>query len=160
MAYRVRRATLDDSAVLVRHRLGMFSDMSVDFDASTLGPSFARWLSAMMPSGQYRAWLVEDHDGADEGGVVAGAGLTILPWPPGPQYPGGRIAFVYNVYTEPAHRRRGLARLLMTTIHDWCRAEEIGSVALNASADGQSLYVSLGYKLSTSPMMYFPIVGV
>ena len=46
---------------------------------------------------------------------------------------GHRLAFVYNVYTEPAHRRRGLARLIMDAIHAWCREEGIGSMALNAS---------------------------
>ena len=48
----------------------------------------------------------------------------------------------------------------MATIHDWCRAEGIGSMALNASRDGQALYESMGYAESTSPMMFLPIVRV
>ena len=47
---------------------------------------------------------------------------------------GDRIAVVYNVYTEPAHRRQGLARRIMDAIHAWCRDQGIASVALNASA--------------------------
>ena len=90
----------------------------------------------------------------DGGAPVAGAGLTVLPWPPGPHYPGGRVGFVYNVYTAPAHRRRGLARQLMAVIHDWCRAEGLSSLALNASQDGQPLYRTLGYAVATSPMMF------
>ena len=84
----------------------------------------------------------------------------VIPWPPGPRYAGDRLAFVYNVYTEPAHRRRGLARLIMETIHAWCRDEGIGSVALNASRDGKRLYEAMGYAESTSPMMFLPIVRV
>ena len=75
--------------------------------------------------------------------------------PPGPQYPGDRLAFVYNVYTEAAHRRRGLARRLMDAMHAWCRANGVGSMALNASRDGQPLYRSMGYMESPSPMMFF-----
>jgi GNAT superfamily N-acetyltransferase len=90
---------------------------------------------------------------------VAGAGITIIPWPPGPRYAGDRLAFVYNVYTEPAHRRRGLARLIMDVIHAWCRDQGIGSMALNASRDGQPLYQSMGYAESSSPMMFLALSG-
>jgi GNAT superfamily N-acetyltransferase len=151
--YRVRPATLDDADALVRHRIGMFADMGVRVDAPALDRSFRTWLAAMMPAGTYRAWLVETEDGR----IAGGGGLSVLPWPPGPQYMGDRIAVVYNVYTERAHRRRGLARQLMETIHAWCRDAGIVSIALNASQDGRPLYESMGYQLPPSPMMFFAI---
>jgi GNAT superfamily N-acetyltransferase len=85
--------------------------------------------------------------------VVAGGGICVLAWPPGPQTCGDRLAFVYNVYTEPAHRRQGLARRLMETVHAWCRDAGIGALALNSSIDGRSLYESLGYRVLPNPMM-------
>jgi GNAT superfamily N-acetyltransferase len=154
--YRVREATLRDADVLVRHRIAMFTDMGLAFDAGELDRAFRVWLAAVMPAGTYRAWLVDTLDGE----VAGGGGITIIPWPPGPRYAGDRLAFVYNVYTEPAHRRRGLAKLIMETIHSWCREEGIGSLALNASQDGRPLYEALGYAESPSPMMFFPIVRV
>jgi GNAT superfamily N-acetyltransferase len=154
--YCVRPATLADIDDLVRHRIGMFTDMGIPLDAKVLDRAFRVWLAEMMPAGTYRAWLVE----AAEGEVAGGGGITILPWPPGPRYVGDRLAFVYNVYTEPAHRRRGLARLIMETIHAWCRDEGITSMALNASRDGLPLYESMGYAESPSPMMFLPIVRV
>jgi GNAT superfamily N-acetyltransferase len=154
--YRVRAATLADTDVLVRHRIGMFTDMGESIDVPALESAFAAWLRDVMTAGSYRAWLVETSAGV----VVGGGGISILLWPPGPRYPGDRIAFVYNVYTEPAHRRRGLARLVMDAIHTWCRDEGITSMALNASRDGQPLYRSMGYAESPSPMMFLPIVRV
>ncbi len=154
--YRIRLATLADAAVLVRHRIAMFSDMAVPLDADVLDHAFRAWLAATMPAGTYRAWLAETAGGD----VAGGGGITIIPWPPGPRYAGDRLAYVYNVYTEPAHRRRGLARLVMNTIHSWCRGEGITSIALNASRDGKPLYESMGYAESPSPMMFFPIVRV
>ena len=154
--YRVRSATLADADVLVRHRIGMFTDMGVPLDAAALDPAFRAWLAETMPAGTYRAWLAETAAGA----VAGGGGITIIPWPPGPRYGGDKLAFVYNVYTEPAHRRRGLARLVMDTIHAWCRDAGITSVALNASRDGKPLYESMGYAESPSPMMFLPIVRV
>ena len=151
--YRVRPATLDDTDVLVRHRVGMFTDMGVPMDVAALEIAFRAWLAEMMPAGTYRAWLVEAHDGD----VVGGGGITVLPWPPGPQYPGDRLAFVYNVYIDAPHRRRGLARLVMDTIHAWCQEAGITSIALNASEDGRPLYQSMGYVESPNPMMFLAL---
>jgi GNAT superfamily N-acetyltransferase len=151
MPYHVREATLDDVDVLVRHRIAMFTDMGLAFDAAPIDGLFRAWLAAHMPAGVYHAWLVE----TDNGEVAAGGGLSVLPWPPGPQYAGDRIAVVYNVYTEPAHRRQGVARRLMEAIHAWCRDAGIASIALNASQDGRPLYESMGYQLPSSPMMFF-----
>ena len=134
----------------------MFTDMQVPLDAAALDPAFRAWLGQTMTAGTYRAWLAETAGGE----MAGGGGITIIPWPPGPHYFGDRLAFVYNVYTERPHRRRGLARLIMDTIHDWCRSEGITSVALNASRDGKRLYESMGYSESPSPMMFLSIVRV
>ena len=151
--YRLRVASAADQDVLVHHRVAMFQDMGIHFDADAVGEEYRAWLLPQLRAGDYRAWVVED----DSGGVVAGGGLSILPWPPGPRYPGGRVAFVYNVYTEPAHRHRGLARRLMDAVHAFCRAEGITNVALNASQFGKPLYESMGYAVTTSPMMFLSL---
>ena len=153
MPYRVRDATLRDADVLVRHRIAMFTDMGLTLDAPALDAEFRVWLSENMQAGVYRAWLVE----AEDGSAACGGGLSILPWPPGPSYMGDKIAMVYNVYTEPAHRGRGLARLVMETIHTWAAEHGITSVALNASDDGRPLYESMGYQMTPNPMMFYPI---
>lgn len=147
----VREATLADADVLVRHRTGMFSDMGVPEDpVHPYGPQFRAWLQTVMPAGLYRAWILE----SDAGEAIAGGAITVIPWPPGPQYAGGRVAFVYNVYTEPAHRKKGHARTVMLAIHAWCREAGISSLALNASQFGQRLYESMGYRVPASPMMF------
>ena len=149
--YSVREATLDDLDALVRHRIGMFTDMGTTFDAPVIADMFSAWLRATMPSGEYRAWVCE----TAAGDVVAGGGITLLKWPPGPSaLKGDRIAFVYNIYTEPGHRKRGLARSVMNAIHAWCTTNGVGAVALNAAPDAQHLYESQGYRAAPSPMMW------
>jgi GNAT superfamily N-acetyltransferase len=128
----------------------MFTDMGVPMDVGYLERAFREWLGVQMPAGTYRAWLVEEASGA----IVGGGGMTILPWPPGPFYLGGKLGFVYNMYTEPAHRRHGLGRWVLKTMHAWARAEGIGSMALNASPEGRELYESLGYVVSPNVMMF------
>jgi GNAT superfamily N-acetyltransferase len=107
-----------------------------------------------MPANVYRAWLVEDG-----GEIVGGGGMTVLPWPPGPQYAGSTLAFVYNVYVEASHRRRGIARQVMAAMHAWCAANGVTSMALNASEDGRPLYEALGYAVTPSPMMFYALTS-
>ena len=153
--YRIRPATIADIDVLVGHRLAMFRDMGIDIDADALAAAFRAWLHALMPSRTYRAWLVET-DGAG-GAIVAGGGMTLLPWPPGPRSMADRMAFVYNVYTDRDHRRRGLGKMVMDAIHAHCREEGIAFVALNASRDGHRMYEAMGYVAAPNPMMFFPL---
>ena len=88
--------------MLVRHRIRMFADMGVSMDAEAVEQAYKVWLASSLASGLYRAWLVE----TEPGEVVAGGGITVLPWPPGPRDLGDRLAFAYNVYTEPASAAR------------------------------------------------------
>jgi GNAT superfamily N-acetyltransferase len=149
--YRVREATLDDIDVLVGHRLGMFADMGVTIDRPSVAAAFGRWLREMMPAGTYHGWVATPTAAND---VVGGGGLTVLPWPPGPFYVGGRIAFVYNIFVERPHRRQGLARQIMASIHEWCRQQGIGVVGLNASPEGRPLYDALGYRAAVDPLLF------
>jgi len=155
LSYTIREASLTDSDALVHHRIAMFTDMGVPLDAVTLDSAFRVWLNEEMAAGTYRAWVIEDTDGT----IVGGGGMTILPWPPGPRYMGNRLGFVYNVYVEPAHRRRGLAKRLMETMQQFAREHGITSLALNASRDGLPLYKEMGYIETPSPMMFFAVAS-
>ena len=160
-SYSLRRATLADVDALVRHRIRMFEDMgrmsAPEVDVDRLITEYRAWLNDMMPTDSYVSWVVEDTDPGAARRIISGGGATIIPWPPGPVYPGSRLAFVYNVYTEPEHRGRGLARQVMDAIHAFCREAQIHSVALNASTFGQSLYEAMGYRVTPSPMMFLAL---
>src|SRR5690242_18807989 len=117
MAYRIRLAAAEDIPILVRHRVNMFEKMQLRIDSAAVAGAFRTWLEDRLEAETYVGWLAV----TTEGTGVAGGGITILPWPPGPRELPGTLPIVYNVYTEPDHRRRGLARALMETIHAWCR---------------------------------------
>jgi GNAT superfamily N-acetyltransferase len=127
----------------------MFRDMGVldEREVPALAAATRAYLTTALPSGAYRGWMVEA-----DGQVVAGGGVLVRQLLPRPGYAaGGDEAYVLNVYTEPAHRRRGLARTLMQAILDWCRAQRISRVSLHASDDGRPLYEGLGF-LQTNEM--------
>ncbi|MBX3027318.1 GNAT family N-acetyltransferase [bacterium] len=141
--YRLREATVADAAVVAHHRVAMFRDMNAlgAADGAMLETASRRHLAAALADGSYRGWVLEDADG-----VVAGGGLMLRSLLPRPGYlEGGMEGYVLNVYTEPTHRRRGLARRLMAAILAWCDAARVSRVSLHASDDGRALYAALGF---------------
>jgi len=98
------------------------------------------FIEAALGDGSYRAWLVEV-----DGQVVAGGGVAIVGFQPTPFDPGPRRAWVLNMYTEPAFRRQGLARLVLETIVAWSAEQGIRSLFLHASNAGRPLYESMGF---------------
>ena len=149
MTYSIRQATIADIPHLVSHREQMFRDMGIPAEFDAMRDAFERWLRDAIPSATYRGWVAVD----STGDVAAGGGLIVIPWPPGPMTMDPRCGFVFNVYTEPAHRKRGLARRMMDVMHEWCRGEGIERVVLNASTFGQPLYEAMGYVAADEPMM-------
>lgn len=147
--YTLRAATLADIPIIGHHRQAMFTEMGLSGDYETMNKKFGPWLHQAMHNHDYFGWLVETATGE----IVAGGGLALLPRAPSPDNLNEQWAFVYNVYTEPAHRRQGLARQLMETMHQWCRERGLTSVGLNASEFGRPLYKALGYQPSETLMM-------
>jgi len=141
--YHIRRATIDDAAVISHHRAAMFRDMGLldEEEAATLEAETLAYLTEMLPANKYFGWLVESH-----GVVVAGAGLIVRRMLPRPgNLQGGAEAYILNIYTEPELRRQGLARELMKTVLGWCREQHIARITLHASDDGRALYEGLGF---------------
>jgi RimJ/RimL family protein N-acetyltransferase len=156
----IRRAGLEDAAVIAQHRARMFHDMaeiSDDAYAGFLAASQA-WTERGLTSGEYIGWLAvlktEPHL------VVGGAGVQLRQAPPHPCRPArggnfakGRHAIVLNVFTEPDWRNRGVANLLMEEILRWARAEKLDRLVLHASDAARSLYQRMGF-IATNEMRF------
>ena len=149
MAYSIRPATIGDIPHIVSHRAQMFRDMAIPAEFESMAAATALWLEHAIPSHTYRGWVACTGTGE----VVAGGGLIVIPWPPGPITTDPRCGFIFNVYTQPAHRKQGLAKRLMDAIHQWCRGEGVERVVLNASTFGKPLYDAMGYVVAEEPMM-------
>jgi ribosomal protein S18 acetylase RimI-like enzyme len=143
-SFSFRRGTEADAASIAVHRRRMFEDMgrgsAAELDA--MQAKFLPWIANKIRSGEYLSFLVEN----DRGQVVGGGGLMLSDQTPSPFDLSDKRGYILNVYVVPECRRRGLARRLMAEMLDYCRAQNIHTVALHASADGRPLYESLGFK--------------
>ena len=141
--YRIRQATVSDAPIIARHRVRMFQDMAeLEPDEAALVESASGTrLVAQLASGEYVGWLAETR-----GETVAGAGVLLHQYYPTRANPRGRpTAYILNVYTEPEHRRQGLAHQLISEILAWCRANDIPRASLHASQFGRTVYERLGF---------------
>jgi GNAT superfamily N-acetyltransferase len=117
------------------------------------------YLRDAIPRGEYLGWLAYPAEAPER--AVAGAGVQVRRVLPFPQrspdghveVAQGRQAIVLNVYTEPAFRRRGLARQLMTEILRWAGTVRLESLVLHAAPDGRHLYEELGF-VATNEMRF------
>ena len=150
--FTIRPATAADAPIIARHRAEMFTDMGVLPSAiyQSLVDETVRYLERAMPAGEYLGWLAAP--GGSAADIVAGAGVQRRRVLPHPSATGenvvlasGRQAIVLNVFTEPAWRRRGLARLLMAEILGWARSVALDTLVLHASDAGRPLYEELGF---------------
>jgi GNAT superfamily N-acetyltransferase len=141
--YRIRQATVSDAPVIARHRVCMFQDMGElsANEAAVVEAASRMRLVDQLVSGDYVGWVAETG-----GQVVAGAGTLLHEYHPTRGNPRGRpTAYILNVYTEPDHRRHGLAHQLIVEILAWCRTHDIPRASLHASRFGRSVYERLGF---------------
>ena len=124
LEYRLRAATVEDAAILAYHRRAMFEAMGV-LPADEVRPlevATRAYLERAIAEGAYRGWVVEF-----DGKVVVGGGLQLRPLVPRPGYTRGEAeGLIVSMWTEPAHRRRGLARLL-EAILAWTSSNGVGA---------------------------------
>lgn len=146
-----RRATIDDTELITRHRKAMFADADSAPEPvlEEMGRNFEPWVRRMLVDDKYVGWIIRDRNRA-----VASAGFLLLDWAPHYLDPTGeQRGYVLNVFVEPEYRRRGLAQALMSECMDEARRRGVRVVALHASKKGQPVYEKLGF--TTSNEMLF-----
>jgi GNAT superfamily N-acetyltransferase len=136
----VRTATAADLDLILQHRDRMFAEMGLPLDPATREAGRA-FFSHALAHGLYYGWFAEQ-----DGEVVAGGGIILLRYQPGPSQRGEFRPFVVNVWTDPGHRRRSLARQLMERMIEWSRDQGYSNLFLHASEAGRALYQELGFQ--------------
>ena len=144
----LRLATVDDIPTLVSHRRKMFEDMAAlkgeqreQASLEVMEAAYAVLLREEIPARSTRAWVIEAG-----GQIVASGALKLTDWLPRPDGSRRGLVYVHSVYTEPAHRRHGLARRILLAMIDYCRDDDWPRISLHASEMGRGLYEDLGFK--------------
>ena len=85
---------------------------------------------------------------------MARIGLVIHSVPPLPERPQGKEAYIMNLVTLPAYRRRGIAGTLLDQVVDVARAEGTPLASLHTTQVGRDIYERAGFEIDeTLPEM-------
>ncbi|MCO8269731.1 GNAT family N-acetyltransferase [Actinoplanes sp. TRM 88003] len=147
-----RRATVDDADELVRLRGVLFGVGDDSDEHGWRDPARRILLRRLAEPEPTMAGFVVDQPG-HEGRLAACAVGILEERLGGPRNPQGRVGYMFNVATDPEHRRQGHARACTSALIAWFHAQGAGLVDLRASDDGLSLYTSQGFILTKDPAM-------
>jgi GNAT superfamily N-acetyltransferase len=136
-----RRATLEDVGRLVELRLAFLAEISGALESdAVLRASLVEYFSRMIPSEEFIGFVA-----VADGAIVATGGLVFHRHPPSNRNPTGREAYVMNMYTDPAWRRRGIASRLLQLLIDYARQNDCGRISMHALPKGRSIYMNAGF---------------
>jgi len=142
MSYTFRRAGVSEIDALVQLRHDFIrSDVGSlgDEDRAALS-NYRDFLLDVMANGSFVQWLCEL-----DGKIAATGSVNFYRLPPTHRRPNGREAYIGNMFTYPAHRRKGLAKKVLQLLFDEARATDCMSIVLHTSPDGRPLYESFGF---------------
>ncbi|MGY4105934.1 GNAT family N-acetyltransferase [Aeromonas encheleia] len=151
----IREAKAADIPALVRLRMALFCELGELDDPladGALWQATEAYFSAAARDGSARSWLVEV-----DGEAVACGTLALFVRPPYPGNLAGREAYLLNMYTLPAWRKRGMASALLDVMAAYAREQRLGKLWLHASEEGRPLYERLGFVANPACLEWYPV---
>jgi GNAT superfamily N-acetyltransferase len=128
--------------------------MGTEEGLKRMAEAFRNQLRGWLVTGQCRGLVLED-----EGRVVASVLMLLKETVPTPVSPLAVRGYLFNVYTDPSHRRRGLAARLTDAALDLARELGIEIMELHASLEAEGLYQRMGF-VPTSEMRLVMSSGI
>ena len=156
MSLSLRPSSTADLEIHVAQRVALFRDMGKvsEEGLKRMAETFRIQLRNWLVSGQCRGFLMED-----EGRPVAGVLMLMKESLPTPSTPLSVRGYLFNIYTEPSHRRQGLAARLTDAALDLARDCGLEIVELHASLEAEGLYQRMGF-VPTSEMRLVMGAGI
>ena len=114
-----------------------------------LVPALQDYYKRHMADGTFVSWLA-----IDDGEIVGTSGMSFVEKPPYFSCPSGRIGLLSSMFTDPGHRRMGIAKELLSRVVEEARNYGCGCVQITASDMGVLLYTDFGFKKNGNFMQY------
>ena len=147
--YRLRRGTVSEIPTLLEQRHSMFVGMHAPSGEAIAvhDRAFPAWARREMLAGRLICFLVEDNGNE----VIGGGSLWLREVQPHAGFKGGKVPYLMSMYTDPRHRGKRVATMIVKEAIAWSRKRGYGAISLHASKMGRPLYARMGWK-ATSEM--------
>ena len=143
-----RKLTDKELDTFIQMRICQLREEGAEEDID-LAPALRDYYSRHMADGTFVSWLAVDGDR-----IIGTSGISFVEKPPYFGCPSGKIGLLSSMYTDPACRRRGIARELLFRVIEEARAYGCGTVQITASDMGVLLYTDFGFVKNGNFMQY------
>lgn len=150
MELRYIKASIDDLDILTETRIEVLraaNQLSEDADMSEVKEQSYQYYKKALCDGSHAAYLVFDGDK-----FVGAGGVSFFQVMPTYHNPSGYKAYIMNMYTNPAYRRKGIACKTLDLLVQESRNRGISSISLEATKMGRPLYEKYGFVEMTGEM--------
>ncbi|MCC8164254.1 MAG: GNAT family N-acetyltransferase [Lachnospiraceae bacterium] len=138
-----KRATIEDLDLLTETRIRVLraaNRLSDDADMSEVARESYHYYQEALQDGSHIAYLVFDGECP-----VGAGGVSFFQVMPTYHNPSGKKAYIMNMYTDPAYRRRGIALHTLDLLVQDARKQGITAISLEATQMGRPLYEKYGF---------------
>ena len=140
MQINYQKMTLDQIDEVVELRILQLKDEGAE-ETSDIRPEMRDFYKRHLADGTFVSWLATDGDR-----IVGTSGMSFVEKPPYFSNPKGRIGILSSMYTDPGHRRMGIARELLSRVVQEARDYGCGVIHITASDLGVLLYQDFGFE--------------
>ena len=148
-----RKAGPEDLETLVESRMMVLraaNGLGPDADMEQVEQESRAYYEKALTDGSHAAWLAWEN-----GKIVGCGGVSFYQVMPTYHNPTGWKAYIMNMYTDPAHRRQGIAREMLRRLIQEAHDRGIRAISLEATRMGRPLYEACGFVKMDSEM-YLP----
>ena len=143
-----QRLTEKELGIFIQMRIRQLREEGTKEDID-LAPALKDYYERHMADGTFVSWLALDGDK-----IIGTSGMSFVEKPPYFGCPNGRIGLLSSMFTDPAYRRRGIARELLRLVVEEARAYGCGTVQITASDMGVLLFTDFGFVKNGNFMQY------
>ncbi|MBO5469332.1 MAG: GNAT family N-acetyltransferase [Lachnospiraceae bacterium] len=105
-----------------------------------LVPALKDYYTRHMADGTFVSWLAFDGER-----IIGTSGMSFVEKPPYFGCPSGKMGLLSSMFTNPAYRRKGIARELLSRVVNDAREYGCGTIQITASDMGVKLYTDFGF---------------
>lgn len=148
MGIKYRKLKEKDLDIFIEMRINQLREEGAKEDID-LRPALRDYYMRHMKDGSFVSWIAEN-----EGKIIGTSGMSFVEKPPYFGCPSGKMGLLSSMFTNPAYRRKGIAKELLHRVVEEAKNYGCGTVQITASDMGVKLYTAYGFTHNGNFMQY------
>lgn len=148
MGIKYRKLKEKDLDIFIEMRINQLREEGAKEDID-LRPALRDYYMRHMKDGTFVSWIAEDG-----GKIIGTSGMSFVEKPPYFGCPSGKMGLLSSMFTNPAYRRKGIAKELLHRVVEEAKNYGCGTVQITASDMGVKLYTAYGFVHNGNFMQY------